>query len=79
MEISAYIKQLEDLEEYKYFERLLTSENEMTREIDERISKAWKIFGQYRFLLTDQRMPTCLKKVIIDTAMQPEIVCGAEI
>ena len=40
-------EQLEEVEKYNYLERLLSPENEMTREINERITSTWNRFGQY--------------------------------
>ena len=38
-------EQLEEVDEYMYLGRVLTPGNEMAREIDERITSAWKRFG----------------------------------
>ena len=71
-------EQLEEVEEYKYLGRLLTPSNEMTREIDERITAGWKRFGQYSNFLKDHKMPMCLKKKIMDTVILPAMTYGAE-
>ena len=76
--ILIYGEQLEVVEEYKYLGRLLTPGNEMAKEIDERITSAWKRFGQYSTFLRDQRMPICLKRKIMDTVILPAMAYGAE-
>uniref|UniRef100_A0A3P9HMW9 ribonuclease H n=1 Tax=Oryzias latipes TaxID=8090 RepID=A0A3P9HMW9_ORYLA len=53
-------EQLEEVDEYKYLGRLLTPGNEMEKEIDERVTSAWKRFGQYSTFLRDQKMPMFL-------------------
>uniref|UniRef100_A0A3P9MPT2 ribonuclease H n=1 Tax=Oryzias latipes TaxID=8090 RepID=A0A3P9MPT2_ORYLA len=60
-------EQLEEVDEYKYLGRLLTPGNEMAKEIDERVTSAWKRFGQYSTFLRDQKMPVCLKRKIMNT------------
>ena len=71
-------EQLEEVEQYKYLGRLLTPGNEMTREIDERITAGWKRFGQYNTFLKDQKMPICLKRKIMNTVITPAMTYGAE-
>eukprot|EP00794_Sanderia_malayensis_P002427 gene2427-2794_t len=71
-------EQLEEVDEYKYLGRLLTSGNEMAKEIDERITSAWKRFGQYSTFMRDQRMPLCLKRKITNTVILPSMTYGAE-
>ena len=71
-------EQLEEVEEYRYLGRLLTPGNEMAKEIDERITSAWKRCGQYSTFLRDQRMPICLKRKIMDTVILPAMTYGAE-
>ncbi|XP_046856047.1 uncharacterized protein LOC124449140 [Xenia sp. Carnegie-2017] len=50
----------------------------MAREIDERITSAWKRFGQYSMFMRDQRMPMCLKRKIMDTVILLAMTYGAE-
>eukprot|EP00794_Sanderia_malayensis_P006797 gene6797-7563_t len=71
-------EQLEEVDEYKYLGRLLTSGNEMAKEVDERITSAWKRFGQYSTFMRDQRMPLCLKRKIMNTVILPSMTYGAE-
>ena len=71
-------EQLEEVDEYKYLGRLLTPGNEMAKEIDERVTSAWKRFGQYSTFLRDQRMPMCLKRKIMNTVILPSMTYGAE-
>ena len=76
--ISVDGERLEEVVEYKYLGRLLTPENEMAREIDERITAGWKRFGQYSTFLKDQKMPICLKRKIMNTVILPAMTYGAE-
>ena len=71
-------EQLEEVDEYKYLGRLLTPGNEMAKEKDERVTSAWKRFGQYSTFLRDQRMPMCLKRKIMNTIILPSMTYGAE-
>eukprot|EP00795_Rhopilema_esculentum_P007734 gene7734-biopygen8973 len=71
-------EQLEEVDEYKYLGRLLTPGNEMAKEIDERVTSAWKRFGQYSTFLRDQRMPMCLKRKVMNTVILPSMTYGAE-
>eukprot|EP00795_Rhopilema_esculentum_P001934 gene1934-16443_t len=50
----------------------------MAKEIDERVTPAWKRFGQYSTFLRDQRMPMCLKRKIMNTVILPSMTYGAE-
>eukprot|EP00795_Rhopilema_esculentum_P016870 gene16870-8345_t len=50
----------------------------MAKEIDERVTSAWKRFGQYSTFLRDQRMPMCLKRKIMNTVILPSMTYGAE-
>ena len=40
-------EQLEEVAEYKYLGTLITSGNEMDKEIDQRITSRWERFGEY--------------------------------
>eukprot|EP00795_Rhopilema_esculentum_P008762 gene8762-biopygen9749 len=71
-------EQLEEVDDDKYLGRLLTPGNEMAKEIDERVTSAWKRFGQYSTFLRDQRMPMCLKRKIMNTVILPSMTYGAE-
>ena len=48
-------EQLEEVAEYMYLGRLITSGNEMNKEIDQRITSGWRRFGEY--------IATCLRTV----------------
>ena len=66
----------ENLEEYKYLERMLTPRNEMSTEINQRIAAGWRRFGQYSHFLKDKHIPNCLKKKIMDTVILPCLTYG---
>ena len=76
--ISVDGEQLEEVDEYMYLGRLLTPENEMAKEIDQRITSGWRRFGQYSTFRKDQKMPICLKRKIMDTVILPAMTYGAE-
>ena len=67
-------EQLEEVVEYKYLGRLITSGNEMDKEIDQRITSGWRRFGEYSHFFKDSKIPICLKRKIIPSVM----TCGAE-
>jgi hypothetical protein len=69
---------LEEVAEYKYLGRMLTSRNEMSTEINQRITAGWRRFGQYSHFLKDKNIPNNLKKRIMDTVILPSLTYGAE-
>ena len=71
-------EQLEEVTEYKYLGRLITSGNELNKEIGERITSGWRRFGDYSHFLRDKKIPTCLKRKIMDTVILPAMTYGAE-
>ena len=71
-------EQLEEVTEYKYLGRLVTSGNEISKEIAERITSGWRRFGEYSHFLKDKEIPICLKRTIMDTVILPAIIYGAE-
>ena len=71
-------EQLEEVTEYKYLGRLITSGNELSKEIGERITSGWRRFGDYSHFLRDKKIPTCLKRKIMDTVILPAMTYGAE-
>ena len=73
-----YSEQLEEVAEYTYLGRLITSGNEMDKEIDKRITSGWTRFGEYSHFLKDSNIPICLKRKIMDTVIQPVMTYGAE-
>eukprot|EP00795_Rhopilema_esculentum_P009645 gene9645-17406_t len=50
----------------------------MAKEKDERVTSAWKRFGQNSTFLRDQRMPMCLKRKIMNTVILPSMTYAAE-
>ena len=73
-------EQLEEVNKYKYsyLGRLLTPENEIAKEIDQRITAGWRRFGQYSTFLKDQKIPMCLKRKIMNIVILPTMTYGAE-
>ena len=70
--------QLEEVVEYKYLGRLITSGNEMDKEVDQRLMPGWRIFGEYSHFLKDSKTPICLKRKIMDMVILPVMTYGAE-
>ena len=71
-------EQLEEVTEYKYLGRLLTSGNDISKEIAQRITLGWRRFGEYNHFLKDRKSPICLKRTIMDTVISPAMPYGAE-
>jgi hypothetical protein len=71
-------ERLEEVDEYKYLGRMLTPRNEMSTEINQRITAGWRRFGQYSHFLKNRNIPNCLKKKIMDTVILPSLTYGAE-
>ena len=62
-----HAEQLEEVTEYKYLGRLVTSSNEISKEIGQRITLGWRRFGEYSHFWKDRKIPICLKRTIMDT------------
>ena len=50
----------------------------MDKEIDQRITSGWRRFGEYSHFLRNSKIPICLKRKIMDTAILPVMTYGAE-
>ena len=70
-EVMMDAKQLEEVAECKYLGRLITSSNEMDKEIDQRIMSGWRRFREYSHFLKDSKIPICLKRKIMDMVILP--------
>ena len=55
-------EQLEEVTEYKYLGRLVTSGNAISKEIAQRITSGRRRFGEYSHFLKDRKIPICLKR-----------------
>ena len=62
-------EQLEEVTEYKYLGRLVTSDNDIKKEIGPRITSGWRRFGECRHCLKDGKIRICLKRKITDTVI----------
>ena len=71
-------EQLEDVTEYKYLGRLVTSGNEISKEIAQRMTSGWRRFGEYSHFWKDRKIPICLKRKTMDTVILPAMTYGAE-
>ena len=69
---------LEEVIEYKYIGRLVTSGNDISKEIAQRITSGWRRFGEHSHSLKDTKIPICLKRTILDTVILPAMTYGAE-
>lgn len=69
---------IEEVDEYKYLGKLLTPRNEMSVEMNQRITSGWRRFGQYSHFLKEKNLPTCLKRKIMNTVILPSLTYGAE-
>ena len=65
------------MDEYRYFGRLLTLENELSKEHDRRITAGWKRFGEYKNL-NDENILLRFKTKIKDTVILPAKTYGLE-
>ena len=71
-------EQLEEEMECKYLGRLVTSGNDISKEIAQRITSGWRRFEEYGHFLKDQKIPICLKRTIMDTVILADMIYGAE-
>ena len=69
---------LEEVTEYKYLGKLVTSGNDISKEIAQRITSGWRRFGEYSHFLKDRKIPICLKRTIMDTVILPTMTYWAE-
>ena len=73
-----YREQLEDVTEYKYLGRLVTSGNDISKEIAQRITSEWRRFGEYSHFLKDRKISICLKRIIMDAVILPAMTYGGK-
>ena len=71
-------EQLEEVTECKYLGRLVTSSNEISKEIGQRKTSGWRRFGEYSHFLKDRKIPIRLKRKIMDTVILPAMTYGTE-
>ena len=69
---------LEEVTEYKYLGRLVTSGNDISKDIRQRITSGWRRFGEYSHFLKDRKIPICLKRTIMDTVILPTMTYQTE-
>ena len=70
-------EQLEEVSEYKYLGKLVTSGSEISKEICLRTTSGWR-FGEYSHFSKDTKIPICSKSKIMDTVILPAMTHGAE-
>ena len=71
-------EQLEEVTEHKFVGRLVTSCNEISKEIGPRKTSGWRRFGEYRQFLKDRKIPPYMKRKIMDTVILPAMTYGSE-
>ena len=71
-------EQLEKVTESKFLGRLVTSGNDISKEIAHRMRSRWRRFGEYSHFLKDKEIPICLKRTIMDTVILPAMTYGAD-
>ena len=71
-------EQLEEMIEYIYLGRLVTSGKAISKEIAQRLTSWCRRFGEYSHLLKDRKIPICLKRTIMDTVILPAMIYGTE-
>ena len=72
-------EQLEEVTEYKYLGRLVTSGNEINKEVNQSTTSGWRGFGESSHFLKDRKIPICLKRNIMDTVISSyRYIYGAE-
>ena len=54
-------EQLEEVTECKNLERLVTSRNEIIKEIVQEIKSGWQRLGEHNHFLKDRKIPICPK------------------
>ena len=69
---------MEEVDEYVYLGQLLTTGNEINKEIDRRVTAGWQRFGQYSEFLRKKSIPLSLKRRIMDGVILPAMTYGAE-
>ena len=65
-------------EEVEYVAKLVTPENELSKEIDQRITAGWKRHGELNSFVNDKEIPIYLKWKIMKTVLLPAMTYGAE-
>ena len=71
-------EQLEEVTEYKYLGRLVTSGNDISKDIAQRITLGSRRFGEYSHSLKDRKIPIYLKTTIMDTVILPAMTYGTK-
>ena len=64
--------------QYKYLGRLVTSGNEISKEIAQRRTSGWERFGEFRHFLKIEKVPIRLKRKIMETVILWAMTYGAE-
>ena len=58
---------------------MVTSSNDICKEIAQRITSGWRRFGKYSYFWgKDRKIPICLKRKIMDTVILPAMTYDAE-
>ena len=71
-------QRVENVTEYLYLGQLITRENNLTKEIDRRITQGWRNFGQYNTIMKQSNIPICLKRKMMENIIVLAMIYGCE-
>ena len=66
------------VESYTYLGQLLTTDNNIAKEISRRTGQGWTTFGKYSHLLNNTKTPICLKRKIMNGVILPAMTYGSQ-
>lgn len=66
------------VEQFKYLGSIITTDNNINADMDNRIRCGWQKFTACKEILLDKRVPVRLKGRILKTVVRPAILYGAE-
>ena len=69
---------IEYTDEYIYLGQIVSFKDKINKEIDRRISLAWKKFWGLKFILLDRSLPLKIKQHVMDTCILPVMLYGAQ-
>ena len=70
------MKRIEKVEEYKYLGQTLKMQDTTKEEVLTRIKAGWGLFGRYKEIFCDRKLPISLKKRVFDECILPTITYG---
>lgn len=76
--ISINSDQIEYVEEYTYLGQTISPENQMQKEVNNRISKAWKRFWSLKEIMKNPHIPLKDKTTVFNSCILPCLTYGAQ-